>query len=163
MRKFLPAGCVLAPMMIVAATAAASVIVENADLLYIEGPGQVAVVTGTVVYSMQDDAAGTWKALLTRQQGHTSIEVTAASGQYQAQIWSVPASPSNPMRTHSTTVIDFGGDTGPELVDSVHLVALLEEWGSCSGSCPWDLNDDGVVDAHDLLILLDAWGQPVPW
>jgi len=49
------------------------------------------------------------------------------------------------------------GDLDGDVVD---LLALLSEWGDCPAppaACPGDLNDDGVVDVLDLLILLGNW------
>jgi hypothetical protein len=37
----------------------------------------------------------------------------------------------------------------------------IEYEGPCLGSCRADLNDDGAVNAHDLLIVLDTWSQPL--
>ncbi len=39
-------------------------------------------------------------------------------------------------------------------------VVLLGELGFCGGTCPADLNGNGVVNAADLAQLLGAWGNP---
>ena len=36
----------------------------------------------------------------------------------------------------------------------------LSQLGKCAGSCTGDLNDDGLVNAADLTILLSSWGGP---
>jgi len=43
------------------------------------------------------------------------------------------------------------------VVDSADLLILLSSWGVCAG-CPADLDGSGVVDSADLLILLGNWG-----
>lgn len=53
---------------------------------------------------------------------------------------------------------DFDSDDD---VDSVDLLALLANWGSCPeapATCPWDINGDDNVGAADLLSLLASWG-----
>jgi hypothetical protein len=52
----------------------------------------------------------------------------------------------------------LGDLNGDGVVDVSDLLALLGDWGPCSGACPGDLNSDGVVDVSDLLLLLGAWG-----
>lgn len=42
------------------------------------------------------------------------------------------------------------------VVDIIDLMMLLGDWGRCS-SCDADLNDDGTVDIYDLMILLGNW------
>ena len=60
----------------------------------------------------------------------------------------------------------FGGGTCPEdingdgVVDVLDLLALLAAWGNPGG--PEDINGDGVVDVLDLLMLLAAWGPCGP-
>lgn len=55
-----------------------------------------------------------------------------------------------------TPAIDLNQD-GTVNVDD--LLALLAQWGGCSGGgCSADLNGDGVVNVDDLLALLAAWG-----
>jgi hypothetical protein len=44
------------------------------------------------------------------------------------------------------------------VVDGGDLLLLLSQWGKCPG-CDGDLNDDGTVDGGDLLILLSNWGE----
>jgi T5SS/PEP-CTERM-associated repeat protein len=43
------------------------------------------------------------------------------------------------------------------VVNTADLLLLLAAWGDCPG-CPEDLNDDGVVNTTDLLTLLANWG-----
>ncbi len=43
------------------------------------------------------------------------------------------------------------------VVDAADLALLLAAWGDCGG-CPEDLDMDGFVDAADLALLLAAWG-----
>jgi len=47
--------------------------------------------------------------------------------------------------------------TGDAVVNVSDLLALIGEWGACSG-CSEDINDDNVVDVSDLLELISAWG-----
>ncbi|MDY7109304.1 MAG: hypothetical protein SYC29_11780 [Planctomycetota bacterium] len=60
--------------------------------------------------------------------------------------------------------VDFDGD-----VDTEDLLDLLGRWGDCPSLCPWDFNEDGVVDDLDRDILLDHWGdcpdppEECPW
>ncbi|MCH2132480.1 MAG: glycoside hydrolase family 9 protein [Phycisphaerales bacterium] len=42
-------------------------------------------------------------------------------------------------------------------VDVTDLLAVVDEWGPCSG-CGADVNDSGAVDVMDMLLVLDAWG-----
>ncbi|HRP62889.1 MAG TPA: hypothetical protein PK400_06330 [Phycisphaerales bacterium] len=44
------------------------------------------------------------------------------------------------------------------VVDVQDLLILLVAWGPCGDECPADLNGDGVVDVLDLLFLLGNWG-----
>ncbi len=46
------------------------------------------------------------------------------------------------------------------VVGAADLALLLGSWGPCA-ACPTDLNQDGIVDAADLAILLGSWG-PCP-
>jgi hypothetical protein len=43
-------------------------------------------------------------------------------------------------------------------VDALDVLVLLGEFGTCSGTCLADLNDDGIVSADDLWLLLRLWG-----
>lgn len=45
------------------------------------------------------------------------------------------------------------------LVDAADLALLLDAWGSCE-DCAADLDGDGLVGAADLAILLGAWSEP---
>jgi carboxypeptidase T len=44
------------------------------------------------------------------------------------------------------------------LVNVSDLLLLLGAWGDCVEPCPFDLNGDNVVNVSDLLILLSNWG-----
>jgi hypothetical protein len=47
-------------------------------------------------------------------------------------------------------------------VDSMDLVAIASQLNQlCNGDCPTDLNNDGVTDTSDILVLMQNWG-PVP-
>lgn len=53
---------------------------------------------------------------------------------------------------------DFESDlNGDGLVDGHDLAMLLGSWGPCP-ACAADLDDDGTIDGDDLTILLGAWG-----
>ena len=44
------------------------------------------------------------------------------------------------------------------LVDAADLLELLAAWGPCpAGPCPADLDFDGAVNVLDLLLLLGHW------
>jgi hypothetical protein len=47
--------------------------------------------------------------------------------------------------------------TGDNLVDAADLLIMLDEWGRRGSTA--DLNSDGIVDMLDMLILFDAWGH----
>lgn len=42
-------------------------------------------------------------------------------------------------------------------VDVTDLLAVINGWGTCSGSCPGDTNCDGRVDVTDLLEVIAQW------
>lgn len=44
-----------------------------------------------------------------------------------------------------------------DVVNVLDLIALLHEWGSCTG-CPEDLNCDDTVNVLDLILVLTDWG-----
>jgi hypothetical protein len=44
------------------------------------------------------------------------------------------------------------------IVDAADLAMLLGAWGSCGDCCPADLDQDGQIGAADLAILLGSWG-----
>lgn len=50
---------------------------------------------------------------------------------------------------------DLNGDSQVNVAD---MLALLSDWGACSG-CDGDLTGDGMVNTLDLLNLLSAWGN----
>ena len=57
------------------------------------------------------------------------------------------------------SVTDCLGDlNGSSVVDVVDFLALLSEFGNCTGNCAGDLDGDGDVDVLDILMLLDRWG-----
>lgn len=47
--------------------------------------------------------------------------------------------------------------TGDFMVNALDLLALLNDWGACA-DCPGNLNGDDVVNVTDLLWLLAEWG-----
>ena len=63
----------------------------------------------------------------------------------------------------------FGGGVGLHALEPLaekiaplgwHLQLLLDAWGLChTHECPSDLDDSGLVDVIDLLLLLARWGQ----
>ena len=44
------------------------------------------------------------------------------------------------------------------IVDDNDLIVCIEEFG-CSGDCLADANDNFVVNVHDLLVIIGAWGN----
>jgi hypothetical protein len=59
--------------------------------------------------------------------------------------------------------LDGGGTCPADLdgngvVEVADLVDLLQAWGPCPDHCPADLDGDDVVDTADLNLLLAAWG-----
>jgi len=44
------------------------------------------------------------------------------------------------------------------VVDAADLAVLLGAWGPCANCCPSDLDQDGQIGATDLALLLGAWG-----
>jgi hypothetical protein len=44
------------------------------------------------------------------------------------------------------------------LVDAADLVELLQHWGQCD-QCPQDLNGDANIDAADMSIMSALWGN----
>jgi hypothetical protein len=44
------------------------------------------------------------------------------------------------------------------VTDFQDLLIMLAEWGPCDGACPADLDEDGTVGFQDLLIMLTNWG-----
>jgi hypothetical protein len=53
-------------------------------------------------------------------------------------------------------IAPLGGDGA---VDGNDLLALMQLWGQCNGSCIADFNDDGIVDVDDLIVTVSNWGQ----
>jgi hypothetical protein len=45
------------------------------------------------------------------------------------------------------------------LVDALDLALMMEAWGACPPPCPADLNGDRSVDARDLGMLMGAWSE----
>jgi hypothetical protein len=70
------------------------------------------------------------------------------------------ASPTAFIRVQLPTDECLGDLDDNGVVDGSDLLILLSEWGPCPG-CPSDLDGNGVVDGSDLLILLANWG-PCP-
>ncbi|MAB82593.1 MAG: hypothetical protein CMJ24_04045 [Phycisphaerae bacterium] len=55
-------------------------------------------------------------------------------------------------------VLDVPGDaTGDGMVGVDDLLALISQWGPCSG-CSADFNGDDMVGVDDLLTILESWG-----
>jgi polyhydroxybutyrate depolymerase len=52
----------------------------------------------------------------------------------------------------------LGDLDGSNTVDVEDLLALLSEYGTCTGECAGDLDSDGDVDVSDLLLIIDRWG-----
>ena len=51
--------------------------------------------------------------------------------------------------------------TGNGAVNAGDLLAVINAWGPCGGSCPADIapaGGDGVVNAADLLAVINNWG-----
>lgn len=60
--------------------------------------------------------------------------------------------------TAAPDVLDVPGDaTGDGMVGVDDLLALISQWGPCSG-CSADFNGDGLVGVDDLLKILESWG-----
>ena len=53
----------------------------------------------------------------------------------------------------------LGDLDGSSTVDVVDLLALLSEYGNCTGDCSGDLDNDGDVDVSDILMIIDRWGS----
>ena len=54
--------------------------------------------------------------------------------------------------------VDVTGDAnGDRQVDFADVLAILSAWGPCEGACPEDLDDNGIVEFADLLIVLANW------
>ncbi len=51
----------------------------------------------------------------------------------------------------------LGDITGDGVIDVSDILALIGNWGPCTGECPADLNGDGVVGVTDILLLLSYW------
>ena len=49
---------------------------------------------------------------------------------------------------------DINGDGNVNVTD---LLAVINDWGACSG-CDTDVNDDGIVNVTDLLEVVGTWG-----
>ncbi|MHC4414147.1 MAG: trypsin-like serine peptidase [Planctomycetota bacterium] len=43
---------------------------------------------------------------------------------------------------------------GEATINETLISGLIEAWGPCSGACPFDLNHDGMVNSHDLTLLV---------
>ena len=51
----------------------------------------------------------------------------------------------------------LGDITGDGIIDVSDILALIGNWGPCTGDCPADLNGDGAVGVSDILLLLSYW------
>lgn len=140
------------------ALGADSVTVDDADLTLVTGSGNVEVVNGTEIYRYKNEDGSGWTALFARDEQAQSIELSAGSGTYDLQVWSIPSDPANPDRELSTQTIVID-DQGPQDPNVTQLLALLDAWGDCpgAGDCTNDLNGDGAINVSDLLILLGNW------
>ena len=91
MRSLMIGLCGSLPLMV----GATSFTVDNADLVYVTGPGPVQVINGTEVYANVSENGSPWGALLSRASGETTIVIEAeAEGTYDLQVWSVPSDPT---------------------------------------------------------------------
>lgn len=50
-----------------------------------------------------------------------------------------------------------GDVTGDDIVNANDLLAVINAWGPCA-PCPADLTDDGQVNVNDLLAVINGWG-----
>lgn len=133
------------------------IVAENADLLRVQGEGEIELVNGTLLHKQYAD--GQWTALLSRNNGSLKIEVTAEDGTYIVETWSIAADPMNPQRVHQSMTVDVGDETNPgETYGLDQLYGLLHSWG-CTGSCEYDYTGDGVVNAWDMLHLFSVWTE----
>ncbi len=54
--------------------------------------------------------------------------------------------------------VEVYGDVNSDGIIDVHdLLIVIAEWGDCHAACPADLNADTVVNINDLLILIAEW------
>ena len=53
-----------------------------------------------------------------------------------------------------------GTPKGDGVVNAADLLLIINNWGLCAG-CPADINNDAAVNTSDLLIVINAWG-PCP-
>ena len=44
------------------------------------------------------------------------------------------------------------------VVDVLDLLIIIADWGTCTKSCAGDVNGDRQVNVLDLLIVIDNWG-----
>ena len=68
-------------------------------------------------------------------------------------------------RVKHDRALDLGGANvvagdDDDVVNAADLGLLISEWG-CKGTCSGDLNGDGMVNAADLGLLISYWG-PCP-
>jgi hypothetical protein len=55
--------------------------------------------------------------------------------------------------------IDCASDINVDGNVNIHdLLIIINDWGACNDNCASDVNDDGEVDVNDLIILIDNWG-----
>lgn len=157
MRSLMIALCGSVPLLF----GAGSFTVQDADLVFVSGPGPVQVADGTPIYVNGSEDGSPWQGLYTRNAGKQSIVFDAGvEGEYELKIWTVPSDAMNPKRqmlTDTVVIGEGGGGLGP--FDIADLLSMMEDWGQCpgSGSCPFDLDGDGQIDLADMLIMLDNW------
>lgn len=59
-----------------------------------------------------------------------------------------------------TTVTNSADLNNDGVVNTADLLLLTSNFGTaCDGDCPTDLNNDGVTNSADLLILMQQWGS----
>lgn len=57
------------------------------------------------------------------------------------------------------TILEPGDVTGDGMVNALDLLAVIDNWGTCpSKLCVGDGNNDGQVNVTDLLIVISNWG-----
>lgn len=76
----------------------------------------------------------------------------------------IPESTSFAMSLNGSITADAEPETPPcdvnddGLVDANDVLAVLAAWGPCAG-CDSDTNADGTVDVNDILVVLDCWSD----
>lgn len=118
-------------------------------------------------YVFRDDGRGHWRQtdMVTASdagEGDTFGSSVAVSGNI-----AIVGAPFDPLGTYfgsayafkvAVVIGDFDCDDDVDIFD---LVQVLVDWGPCpntGASCPTDLDGNGIVNGHDLALLLAAWG-----